>query len=166
MPQSFHLSWRVCGAWEFNMKIIKRRVSMIFHSENYGCQIGTGACRNLCPVQIHPGGFSAALESLILCGFHPQKSGTGTEIHISQEGAGNLKITTLQKYITAILTSVLLFAIFSYHRQPERIPQDDIRLFHLMNGLAASGQRVIQLLQNDPDGSGSHFFIRQIDDTQ
>ena len=33
---------------------------MIFHSENYGCQIGTGACRNLCPVQVHPGGFSAA----------------------------------------------------------------------------------------------------------
>lgn len=26
------------------MKIIKRRVSMIFHSENYGCQIGTGVC--------------------------------------------------------------------------------------------------------------------------
>ena len=46
-----------------NMKIIKRRVSMIFHSENYGCQIGTGACRNPCPVQIHPGGFSAALKN-------------------------------------------------------------------------------------------------------
>ena len=36
---------------------------MIFHSENYGCQIGTGACRNLCPVQIHPGGFKFYVDS-------------------------------------------------------------------------------------------------------
>ena len=89
----------------FNMKIIKRRVSMIFHSENYGCQIGTGACRNLCPVQIHPGGFSAALENQIICGLCPQEFGAITATHIPQTGSGNLIPSFCQKGDKSIIST-------------------------------------------------------------
>ena len=74
---------------------------MIFHSENYGCQIGTGACRNLCPVQIHPGGFPAALENQILCGFRTQKSGTATKS--PQTGTGNLIPSFCQKWAASVV---------------------------------------------------------------
>ena len=88
-----------------NMKIIKRRVSMIFHSENYGCQIGTGACRHLCPVQIHPGGFSAALENKILCGLYPQEFGASAAAHIPQTGPGNLIPSFCQKMDQSIFST-------------------------------------------------------------
>ena len=87
------------------MKIIKRRVSMIVHSENYGCQIGTGACRNLCPVQIHPGGFPAALENQILCGRCPQEFGAITATHIPQTGSGNLIPSFCQKGDQSIIST-------------------------------------------------------------
>ena len=78
---------------------------MIFHSENYGCQIGTGTCRNLCPVQIHPGGFPAALENQILCGLCPQEFGAITATHIPQTESGNLIPSFCQKGDKSIIST-------------------------------------------------------------